>query len=80
MNIDVRHAIEASGVELVNPVPNVTKVAKAFELVMGRCKIEPSAGNRVGAIPVAEVKNQEGRVGVAYWWNTGEVEFGWSSS
>ncbi|OBY26793.1 hypothetical protein [Leisingera sp. JC1] len=79
MKDGIKEVIEAMGVRFGEPLRGYEKASQTLETCEGQASpeqaIERSA--RVQAIPVAQVEDTRGKTGVAYFWNTGELQVSW---
>lgn len=80
MNSSIKEDIEAMGVRFGEPLSGYDSAARSLETCEGRNGAALSSRKRVReqAVPVAQVEDAMGQTGVAYCWNTGELELSWA--
>lgn len=80
MNNGIKEVIEAMGVRFEKPLSGYGSASRSFETCEGVGETQGTVVKRVReqAIPVAQVEDAKGKTGVAYFWNTGELELSWA--
>lgn len=79
MNNGIKEIIESMGVRFGKPLSGYEPASRSLETCegsMGEAGPEEKQV-REQAVPVAQVEDAMGKTGVAYVWNTGELELSW---
>lgn len=79
MKDGIKKGIEAMGVRFGKPLSGYEPASRTLETCEGFKGKAGTEGKRVReqAVPVAQVEDAMGKTGVAYVWNTGELELSW---
>lgn len=75
----IQEKIEGMGLRLGEHLSGFDLATELLETCEGPSGFDVVSRKRVReqAIPVAQVKDAKGKTGIAYFWNTGELELSW---
>lgn len=79
MNNGIKEIIESMGVCFGKPLSGYEPASRSLETCEGSMGEAGPEDKRVReqAVPVAQIEDAMGKTGVAYVWNTGELELSW---